>query len=127
MNKKLVICTLFLSLFLVSINSVNADSEKRECGDMKWKDHGHDDNNPSSNDFKKSAYDDSLCELSKKVDHAQVTNHDSVNWKKFKQSPAYQNSTDDQQNCLSKAHKDGNGANGLVGYEILYCGIDNDE
>jgi hypothetical protein len=105
-------------------NYVNA--EKRECGDLKWGDKAHDDNSPSTKEFKKSAYTDNLCELAKKVDHEQVSNHDSVDWKKFKSSPAYITATSEQKECLNKAHKEGNGMDGLGGYEILYCGIDND-
>jgi hypothetical protein len=32
-------------------------------------------------------------------------------------------SYDEQKNCLETAHDDGNGKDGLVGYEILSCGL----
>jgi hypothetical protein len=98
-------------------------SDKRECGSMSWKDKDHGDNDPSSSKFKQAAYKDSLCELAKKIDHSIVSNHDSVNWNKFKQSHAFITATSDQKECLTKAAKKGNGMNGLGGYEIMDCGI----
>ena len=49
--------------------------------------------------------------------------HDEVNWNKFQDSPAYKLTSEDQQKCLDTAHKNGNGQDGLVGYEILDCGL----
>jgi hypothetical protein len=37
--------------------------------------------------------------------------------------PAHELSGENQKRCLTGAHNDGNGQNGLVGYEILDCGI----
>ena len=93
---------------------------------MKWGDKDHADNNPSSKQFDKAAYSENLCPLSEGIDHEKYANHDKVNWDKFQSSPAFTHVTEDQQKCLIKAHEDGNGADGLVGYEILYCGIDKD-
>jgi len=90
---------------------------------MNWGPSDHGSNNPSSKEFKMLAYKGSLCEISKCVDMVECTNHDAVDWQKFKNSPAYSLSEDDEQNCLTQAHKNGNGQNGLVGYEILACGI----
>jgi hypothetical protein len=67
-----------------------------------------------------------LCELSKCIDHKECTERDAVNWQKFENSPAYELSYDDQKKCLETAHKDGNGKDGLVGYEILSCGMGED-
>jgi hypothetical protein len=53
----------------------------------------------------------------------ECTNHDAVNWQKFKNSPAYELSEEDEKQCLTPAHKDGNGQDDLVGYEVLACGI----
>lgn len=120
-----------LFLFLVSgigntnVNVTYAD-KKMECGDMNWNDKGHDDNSPSSSKFKDAAYEKSLCELAKGIDHEKYSNHDAVNWHKFKVSPAYLNATDEQQDCLKKSQKEGNGMDGLGGYEILYCAVDED-
>jgi len=114
------------SFFIVAVVNVGVPTyaDKRECGSMSWGDKDHGDNNPSTKEFKKSAYSDSLCELAKKVDHSIASNHDSVNWQKFKTSPAFTQATEDQQKCLTKAHKEGNGMSGLGGYEALYCAID---
>jgi hypothetical protein len=105
-----------------SIGNVTADKTIK-CGDMKWSDKGHDDNNPSKSKFLKMAYKSSLCQLAKCVDHAKCANHVAVDWKHFKNSPAYLNATSEQKKELKEAHQDGNGANGLVGYEILEYGI----
>ena len=116
--------TLVVSLFLSTQYSF---AKKVECEDgykdMKWDATNHEPNDASSNDFEELAYNGSLCEISKCVDHEECTNHDEVNWKKFKGSPAYQLTSEDQQQCLDTAHDDGNGQDGLVGYEILDCGL----
>lgn len=122
-----ILLLIAIGVFLIasSIGNVTA-GEKRECGDMKWSDKDHDTNNPSKKKFLEAAYEKDLCDLAKGIDHEKYHNHVSVDWNKFKQSPAYLNATDDQQDCLKEAHHDGNGMNGLGGYEILYCGTDND-
>lgn len=93
---------------------------------MKWGDKDHGDNNPSSQKFKHDVYSKPLCEIAKGVDHSIYANHDSVNWKHFVKSIAFTGATLDQKECLTKAHKEGNGMNGLGGYEILYCATDQD-
>lgn len=101
-------------------------AEKMKCGSMSWGDKAHDDNSPSSNQFKKAAYTEDLCSLAKGIDHEVYSNHDSVNWNKFQHSIAFTGATDEQQDCMTKAQKHGNGMNGLGGYEILYCATDTD-
>jgi hypothetical protein len=123
--------TLLAALFLVLVsgignNNVTYGDKKMECGDLQWNDKGHDDNNPSSKKFKNAAYEKSLCELAKGIDHEVYHNHVSVDWDKFQKSPAFINAEEEQQDCLTKAHKDGNGMDGLGGYEILYCAVDED-
>lgn len=109
-----------ISMFLTaSIGNTHIEAVK--CGDMKWGDKDHDDNSPSGNKFKHAAYSENLCELAKGIDHSIYANHDSVDWKKFKTSPAFEQATDEQQECLTASHKNGNGMNGLGGYEILDC------
>ena len=116
--------TLVLTLFLSTHNSF-AQGVKCEDGyaHMKWNPKNHDSNNPSSKEFKMLAEKGSLCELSKCVDMEECTNHDAVDWQKFKNSPAFELSEDDEKQCLTQAHKEGNGQDGLVGYEVLACGI----
>lgn len=113
-------------MFLITGNGNIVNADKRECGGMKWSDKDHEDNNPSENKFKQAAYTKSLCEIAKGVDHEVYSNHDNVNWKKFQHSIAFTGATEEQQKCLKHAQKDGNGMNGLGGYEILYCAIDSD-
>jgi hypothetical protein len=119
-----LLATLVLTVFL-SMHYSFAKNAKCEDGyaHMNWDPKNHDSNNPSSKEFKMLAYKGSLCELSKCVDMEECTNQDAVNWQKFKNSPAYELSVDDEKKCLTQANKDGNGQDGLVGYEVLACGI----
>lgn len=121
-----VFISIALSLLLFASSNNVVTTYAAECGDMKWSDKDHDDNNPSEKKFKEAAYEKSLCKLAKGIDHEVYHNHVKVDWDKFKASPAYLNATDDQQDCLKQSHKEGNGMDGLGGYEILYCAIDND-
>jgi len=86
----------------------------------------HGDNNPSEKQLKHLSTTGSLCEIAQCVDSSKCSNHDSVDIKKFKSSPAYLNAGLDKQKCLDKAAKDGNGMKGLGGYEIKYCQFDKD-
>jgi len=86
----------------------------------------HGDNNPSEKQLKHLSTTGSLCEIAQCVDSSKCSNHDSVDIKKFKSSPAYLNAGLDKQKCLDKAAKDGNGMKGLGGYEIQYCQFDKD-
>lgn len=113
----IVIATLFMSL-----QSVNADMS---CGSMKWKGTDHNDNNPTMSNFWKYA-DKGLCTLSKSIDLMQSEGNKAVNFDKFVHTVAYTSASDEQQKCLDKAHQEGHGKDGLVGYEVLYCGTDDD-
>lgn len=119
-----LLATLVLTL-LLSTHSSFGKNVKCEDGyaHMNWDPKDHDSNNPSSKEFKMLAEKGSLCEISKCVDMEECTNHDAVDWQKFKNSPAFELSEDDEQKCLTQAHKEGNGQDGLVGYEVLACGI----
>jgi hypothetical protein len=123
----MLLATLVLTVFLSTHYSF---AKKVQCedgyADMKWDPKNHDVNNPSEKEFKELAYGGSLCELSKCIDVEECTNHDAVDWQKFKSSPAYELTSEEQTQCLTEAHKDGNGQDGLVGYEILSCGITGD-
>lgn len=118
-----LLATLVLTLFLSTHYSF---AGKVKCEDgyahMNWDPKDHDSNNPSSKEFKMLAEKGSLCEISKCVDMVECTNHDAVDWQKFKSAPGYELSEEDEKQCLTQAHKDGNGQDGLVGYEILACG-----
>ena len=118
-----LLATLVLTLFL-STHTSFAKGAKCEDGyaHMNWDGKDHGSNNPSSKEFKMLAEKGSLCEISKCVDMEECTNHDAVDWQKFKNSPAFTLSEDDEQKCLTQAHKEGNGQDGLVGYEVLACG-----
>ena len=120
--------TLILTVFLST--QQYSFAEKIECSDlfddMEWDPKDHEPNSPSNNEFEDLAYHGSLCEISKCIDHEQCTNRDAVNWEKFENSPGYELSYDDQKKCLEASHKDGNGKDGLVGYEILACGMGED-
>ena len=100
-------------------------AENVKCEDgyahMTWDPKDHGPNHRSSKEFKMLAYKGSLCELAKCVDMVECTDHDPVDWKKFKSSPAFYLSEKEDKECLVHAHKQGNGQDGLVGYEILDC------
>ena len=119
-----IIAILVSTLFLSTQYSF---AKKVECDDvyieMKWDPINHDVNHPSFDEFELLAYHGSLCELSKCIDHEECTNRDAVDWQKFKSSPAYKLSYKEQKKCMETAQKNGNGKDGLVGYEILSCGI----
>ena len=114
--------TLVLTVFLSSHYSFAA-KVKCEDGytDTHWDPKDHGSNNPSSKEFKMLAYKGSLCELAKCVDMVECSNHDAVDWQKFKNSPAFFLSEKDEKECLTNAHKQGTGQDGLVGYEIIDC------
>jgi len=122
-----LLATLMLTVFFSVQYSF---AKKVDCvddyKDMEWDPKNHDVNDASEKEFEELAYHGSLCELSKCIDHEECTNHDSVDWQKFKSSSAYEVATENQKGCLTEAHEDGNGQDGLVGYEILECGINED-
>jgi hypothetical protein len=117
--KQLIYTAIFVSAIitagLASLPSpVRAEDDN--C-DLPGKSHG--DNNPSSNKFKHMAYSANLCEIAVCVDDEKCANQVKVDWEKFQNSPAYEDAEHDEQKALQKWHSDGNGADGLVGYEIL--------
>lgn len=122
-----LLATLVITVFLSTQHSL---AEKVECSDvfddMEWDPKDHEPSDPSTNEFEYLAYHGSLCEISKCIDHEECTNRDEVNWEKFQNSPGYELSYADQKKCLEASHKDGNGKEGLVGYEILACGMGED-
>ena len=117
-------------VFTVSLSMHYSFAKKVECGDgftdMNWDPKNHKPHDASFKEFELLAYHGSLCELTKCIDHEECTNRDAVDWQKFKNSPAYELSYEDQKKCLETAHENGNGKDGLVGYEILSCGIGED-
>jgi len=117
-------------LFAVLFSTHFTFAKKVECADtftdMDWDPKNHDPNNPSLKEFELLAYHGSLCELTKCIDHEECTNRDAVDWEKFKSSPAYELSYAKQQKCLETGHEEGNGKDGLVGYEIMSCGLGED-
>jgi hypothetical protein len=114
---------LVLTVFLSSHYSFAVGNVKCEDGytHTQWDPKDHGSNTRSSNEFKMLAYKGSLCELAKCVDMVECTDHDTVDWQKFKNSPAFYLSEKEYKECLTNAHKQGNGQDGLVGYEILDC------
>jgi len=117
-----LVATLMLTVFLTAHYSL-AGKTKCEDGyaDMKWDPKNHEVNQPSSKEFYMLAYKGSLCELAKCVDVEECTNHDAVDWQKFKNSPAFFLSENDEKECLTRAHTHGTGQDGLVGYEVINC------
>lgn len=112
----IIIAALFL--FLVSSNgNIPTHLAYADKCDLKGKD--HDDNNPSSKEFKKIAYTGSMCDIAKCVDVEKCDNHTKVDWDKFKDSPAYKNASDKVKEEADEYAEKGNGAEGFVGYEIL--------
>ena len=118
----ILVVTLILTVFLTTHYSF-AGKTKCEDGyaDMKWDPKNHEVNHPSSKQFDMLAYKGSLCELAKCVDVEECTNHDAVDWQKFQKSPAFFLSEKDEKDCLTDAHRQGTGQDGLVGYEIINC------
>ena len=130
MFREITFVLLATSILTVFLSTHYSFAKKVECSDvfddLEWDPKDHEPNDPSSNEFEELAYNGSLCEISKCIDHEQCTNRDAVNWEKFENSPGYELSYDDQKKCLEASHKDGNGKDGLVGYEILACGMGED-
>jgi len=125
-----LLATLVFTVYIAYSSTHYSFAKKVECADgfteMKWDPKNHKPHNDSFKEFELLAYHGSLCELTKCIDHEECTNRDAVDWQKFKNSPAYQLSYADQKKCLETGHEDGNGKDGLVGYEILSCGIGED-
>ena len=91
-------------VFTVLLSMNYSFAKEVECADtfadMDWEPKNHEPNNPSSKEFELLAYHGSLCELTKCIDHEECTNRDAVDWEKFKRSPAYELSYEEQKKCL---------------------------
>jgi hypothetical protein len=128
--RQITVVLLATLVFTVLLSTNNSFAKEVECADtftdMDWDPKNHEPNDASSKEFELLAYHGSLCELTKCIDHEECTNRDAVEWEKFKSSPAYEMSYEDQKKCLETAQDDGNGKDGLVGYEILSCGLGED-
>lgn len=125
--RQITVVLLATLVFTVLLSTNYSYAKEVDCADtftdMEWDPKNHEPNDVSSKEFELLAYHGSLCELSKCIDHEECTNRDEVDWEKFKSSPAYELSYDEQKDCLETANDDGNGKDGLVGYEILSCGL----
>jgi hypothetical protein len=115
-KKILLYATLAISIFAIFTTTSKFVIADEGC---KLSGTNHDDNNPSKHKFFEVAYHGSLCEIAQCVDNEKCDNHTKVDWDKFQGSPAFKNAEDDEQKALIKWHKDGNGMDGLGGYEML--------
>lgn len=127
-----------LELFLIGISILLlvfvpvTYAEVRECTDLttteKWKSEGHDDNKESEKEFEKSVKSDNLCETTKKHDLEQLKG-EIDDWTDFKQTNNYKTATHEQKECLKEYFDlpdQDNGEKALQGYELEYCGWDED-
>jgi hypothetical protein len=125
--RQIMVVLLTTMVFAVLFSTHYSFAKEVECADtfidMDWDPKNHEPNNPSFKEFELLAYHGSLCELTKCIDHEECTNRDAVDWEKFKSSPAYELSYEEQKKCLETSQDDGNGKDGLVGYEIMSCGL----
>jgi hypothetical protein len=130
MFRQITFMLLATSVLTIFLSTQYSFAEKVECSDvfddMEWDPKDHEPNNPSEKEFESLAYSGSLCEISKCIDHEECSNRDPVDWEKFENSPGYELSYEDQKKCLETSENDGNGKDGLVGYEILACGMGED-
>lgn len=117
-------------LLMVTVPIVYA--EERECKDlvtdMEWNSEGHDDNKESEKAFEESVENDSLCETTKKHDHEKLKG-EIDDWTDFKQTENYKSATTEQKQCLKEYFDlpdQDNGEKALQGYELEYCGWDED-
>ncbi len=105
-------------------------AEKRECKDLtkevKYNSEDHDDNKESEKEFKKSLEQDSLCEFTERHDKEELKG-EVKNWDEYKKSEVYQTSNKEQKDCQEEGFKSpDDGDKALQGYEIEYCGWDED-
>lgn len=114
-----LIAALTATMLICSVAVISNVAHADKDSDCKLVGKAHNDNTPSKKTFERMAYTASLCEIANCVDSEKCTNQDKVDWPRFKASPAYVDSENDEKKALEKWHKDGNGAAGLVGYEIL--------
>ena len=105
-------------------------ADKRECKDLtrevKYNSEDHKDNKESEKAFKKSLKQHSLCEFTEKHDKEELKG-EVKNWQEFKKTEVYQSSTEEQKDCLRESFESpDDGDKALQGYEIEYCGWDED-
>ena len=105
-------------------------ADKRECKDLtrevKYNSEDHKDNKESEKAFKKSLKQHSLCEFTEKHDKEELKG-EVKNWQEFKKTEVYQSSTEEQKDCQRESFESpDDGDKALQGYEIEYCGLDED-
>lgn len=105
-------------------------ADKRECKDLtrevKYNSEDHKDNKESEKAFKKSLKQHSLCEFTEKHDKEELKG-EVKNWQEFKKTEVYQSSTEEQKDCQRESFESpDDGDKALQGYEIEYCGWDED-
>jgi hypothetical protein len=103
-------------------------ADKRECKDstreIKYNSEDHDDNKESEKTFKKFLKQNSLCEFTEKHDKEELKG-EVKNWEEYKKTEVYQSSTEEQKDCQKESFKSPDeGDKALQGYEIEYCGWD---
>ena len=103
-------------------------AEKRECKDLtrqiNYNSEDHDDNKESEKAFKKSLKQDSLCEFTEKHDKEELTG-EVKDWGEYQKTEVYQTSNKEQKECQKEGFiSPDNGEKALQGYEIEYCGWD---
>lgn len=121
-----------ISLLLLLIPIVAVNAEERKCEDLfsqkTWNSEDHDDNKESEKAFEKSLEQDTLCETTIKHDHEKLKG-EIDDWTDFKETKNYQSATLDQKACLKEYFDlpdQDNGEKALQGYELEYCGWDED-
>ena len=131
MNNLFLFIILLAAIFAIAVLMHQSYGEKRECEDLvsseKWGSQAHDDNKASNKEFKKSLYQDSLCEFGQKVDDEKIDGA-VKDYTEFKTTHVYNTSTREQRECLNEGHDspDDDGDKNLAGYEIEYCAWDQD-
>ncbi|HEY7696641.1 MAG TPA: hypothetical protein VH797_11145 [Nitrososphaeraceae archaeon] len=105
-------------------------AEKRECKDLtrqiNYNSEDHDDNKESEKAFKKSLKQDSLCEFTEKHDKEELTG-EVKDWGNYQKTEVYQTSSKEQKECQKEGFiSPDDGEKALQGYEIEYCGWDED-
>lgn len=130
MNKinLLYISLLFASIVMVCGNNSYAD--KRECKDLitsiEYDSEGHKDNPQSKKGFNKALSTDSLCEFTEKHDKEQIAG-EVTSWDKLTNSQVWKSANEEQKSCLQEGYESpDDGHKAIQGYEIEYCGWDED-
>ena len=105
-------------------------ADKRECKDLtreiKYNSEDHKDNKESEKAFKKSLKHDSLCEFTEKHDKEEIKG-EVKSWQEYTKTDVYQSSTEEQKDCQKESfNSPDDGDKALQGYEIEYCGWDED-